>query len=66
MNNYISSLLSNQSQRLQNPYFRKSKKYNTITNKRILSKEKGQICFSSNKKSKFNKNKYEINNKNKH
>ena len=65
MSNYISSLLSNQSQRLQNPYFCKSKKYNTITNKRILSKEKGQIYFSSNKKSTFNRNKYEINNKNK-
>ena len=65
INNYISSILSNHPQRKKNPNFGKPKKYNTITNKRILNKiENEKMCLSSNRKSNNKKNKVEINNKN--
>jgi hypothetical protein len=55
---YISSVLSNQPQRHQNPNFSKTKKYNTITNRKIIN------FPLSNRKTNTNNdnNKIEVNN----
>ena len=55
---YISSVLSNQPQRHQNPNFSKTKKYNTITNRKIMNKfENAKIFPLSNRKTNINNSK---------
>ena len=77
---YISSVLSHQPQRKQKSYFSKTRKYNTITNKKIIKKlHSEKNCISSNRNFNYkiiinkkikvnnkNKNKNKINNNNKH
>ena len=63
---YISSVLSNQPQRHQNKSLSKAKKYNTITNKKIINKfESEKNCALTNRKPYINNNKIEVNPNNK-
>ena len=68
---YISSVLTNQPQRKQKSHFSKTRKYNTITNKKILNKfEKERNIVSTSRKHNINNKisinkKIEVNNKNK-
>ena len=68
---YISSMLTNQPQRKQKSHFSKTRKYNTITNKKILNKfEKERNIVSTSRKHNINNKisinkKIEVNNKNK-
>ena len=60
---YISSVLTNQPQRKQKSHFSKTRKYNTITNKKILNKyEKERNIVSTSRKHNI-KNKISINKK---
>ena len=68
---YITSVLTNQPQRKQKSHFSKTRKYNTIANKKILNKfEKERNIVSTSRKHNINNKistnkKIEVNNKNK-